>query len=79
MTGVQTCALPILASINPAKYLGIDRETGSIESGKRADLIFVDDTFTCQRTYVGGKLVFDRRVDTPEQFFNAEALQLKVN
>ena len=68
-----------MASINPAKYLGIDRETGSIESGKRADLIFVDDTFTCQRTYVGGKLVFDRRVDTPEQFFNAEALQLKVN
>jgi imidazolonepropionase-like amidohydrolase len=27
-----------LISLNPARYLGFDHETGSIEIGKRADL-----------------------------------------
>jgi hypothetical protein len=30
------------ATINPAKYLGIDGETGTIEPGKRADLLILD-------------------------------------
>ncbi len=28
-----------LMSLNPARYLRLDRETGSIEEGKRADLV----------------------------------------
>ena len=68
-----------MASINPARYLGTDGETGSLQTGKRADMIFVNDDFVCERTFVGGKLVYDRNIDTPETIFNAEALKLKVN
>lgn len=35
----------LMASTNPAKLLGMDDEIGSIESGKLADLVFVDDRF----------------------------------
>ncbi len=31
-----------LVSLNPARYLGLDSETGSIETGKRADLAVVE-------------------------------------
>ena len=31
------------ASLNPARVLGIDREVGSIEAGKRADLVVLDE------------------------------------
>ena len=68
-----------MASINPARYLGTDGETVSLQTGKRADMIFVNDDFVCERTFVGGKLVYDRNIDTPETIFNAEALKLKVN
>ena len=59
-----------MASINPARYLGIDGETGSLQSGKRADMIFVNDDFVCERTFVGGKEVYNK---------NVEALKAKVN
>lgn len=67
-----------MASINPARYLRVDSETGSLHSGKRADMIFVDDKFTCHRTYVGGRMVYDKWRDTSEKIFNEEALKLKV-
>ncbi len=28
-----------MISLNPARHLGVDKETGSIEVGKRADLV----------------------------------------
>jgi alpha-D-ribose 1-methylphosphonate 5-triphosphate diphosphatase len=31
-----------LVSLNPARYLGLERETGSIEVGKRADLVGIE-------------------------------------
>lgn len=68
-----------MASINPARYLGIDGETGSLQSGKRADMIFVNDDFVCERTFVGGKEVYNINVDTPDKIFNTEALKAKVN
>ena len=68
-----------MASINPARYLGIDGETGSLQSGKRADMIFVNDDFVCERTFVGGKEVYNKNVDTPDKIFNTEALKAKVN
>lgn len=67
-----------MASINPAGFLGIQAETGSIREGKRADLMFVDEQFVCHRTYVGGKTVFDRSVDTEEKIFNREALKRRI-
>jgi N-acetylglucosamine-6-phosphate deacetylase len=67
-----------MATINPAKYLGIENETGSICVGKRADLIFVDSSFVCHKTYVGGKEVFNREKDTDDILFNQEAMKNKV-
>ena len=34
-----------MASTNPARLLGMHDEIGSIEPGKIADLVFVDDKF----------------------------------
>ncbi len=40
--GVSFTDLALMASSNPAKLLGIDSECGSIEIGKRADLVALD-------------------------------------
>ncbi len=50
-----------LISLNPARAAGIDGLTGSIEEGKAADLVLVDDRRRVPavvRTYVGGREVF---------------------
>lgn len=46
----------IMASLNPAKVIGMDDEIGSVEVGKKADLIFVDDKFNIQQVMLGGKI-----------------------
>ena len=40
--------------------------------------MFVDEQFVCHRTYVGGKIVFDRLTDTGERIFNPEAMKRRV-
>lgn len=46
------------ASLNPAKALKVDDEIGSIEVGKRADIIIADDCFNVNTTVLGGEIVF---------------------
>ena len=46
------------ATINPAKVLGVDDRKGSIEVGKDADLIVVDDNFNVYMTICRGKIVY---------------------
>lgn len=46
----------IMASLNPAKVIGLDKEIGSIEKGKKADLVFVDDVFNVKKVMLDGKL-----------------------
>src|SRR5262249_50834549 len=43
-----------MASLNPARLLGVDQECGSIELGKRADLIALDNDNNTILTLVGG-------------------------
>lgn len=43
------------ASLNPAKALGLDSEIGSIDEGKRADIIIIDDKFNVAQTIIGGE------------------------
>ena len=46
----------VMASLNPARLLGMDNEIGSIEVGKNADLVFVDDAFNVKQVMVNGEL-----------------------
>ncbi|MEW5884420.1 MAG: amidohydrolase family protein [Armatimonadota bacterium] len=59
-------------TIGPAKQLGIDRWTGSLEPGKDADLVVWSAAPTsifaiCRETYVDGVKLFDFRHDRDER------------
>jgi imidazolonepropionase-like amidohydrolase len=61
-----------MVTLNPAKQLGIDDHTGSIDVGKDADLaVFDGDPLSMfskvVQTYVDGKLYFDRDLDRERQ------------
>lgn len=47
------------ASLNPATTLGIDKQKGSIEIGKDADVIITDDNFNVQKTIIGGEIRYE--------------------
>jgi len=58
-------------TINAATRLGLDKDLGTIEAGKRADFIVIDKnpfripatdihTIRVQKTYIDGEVVFDR-------------------
>ena len=47
----------IMAATNPAKAIGLYDELGSIDLGKRADLVLVDDTFEIKSVILGGEIV----------------------
>jgi N-acetylglucosamine-6-phosphate deacetylase len=55
--GVPYTDLARMASSNPAKLLGIDRDCGSIEVGKRADLVALDQDGKVKLTLIGGRSV----------------------
>lgn len=48
------------ASLNPAKVIGIDTHKGSLEIGKDADFILVNDKIQVQLTVVEGQIVYRR-------------------
>jgi N-acetylglucosamine-6-phosphate deacetylase len=50
--GVSWIDIAQMASLNPARLLGLDHECGSIEVGKRADLIAIDQSGQVQRTFL---------------------------
>lgn len=47
-----------MASANPAKLLGIDKDFGSIEVGKRADLVALDEEGNVRLSLVNGHVAF---------------------
>lgn len=47
-----------MTSLLPAKKLGIDKEYGSIESGKKANIVLLDNDYEVKHTLVNGKLVY---------------------
>jgi N-acetylglucosamine-6-phosphate deacetylase len=55
--GVPYTELARMASSNPAKLLGVDGECGSIEVGKRADLIALDQDGNVKLTLISGRSV----------------------
>jgi N-acetylglucosamine-6-phosphate deacetylase len=47
-----------VASLNPARLLGLSKTIGSIEEGKRADLTALDSAGRVRLTLVGGRIAF---------------------
>jgi len=50
-----------MASLNPAKSIGIDDKKGSLEPGKDADIIILNKNLETELTIVAGKVVYRRR------------------
>jgi len=55
--GISYIDLAQMASSNPAKLLSLDTDCGSIEVGKRADLVALDRDGNVKLTLVGGRSV----------------------
>ena len=59
--GFSASEVSLMASLNPAKLLGIESSRGSIEVGKRADLVGMDSDGNIRLSVVGGRVGFDDR------------------
>ncbi len=44
-----------MGSLTPAERVGMEREIGSLEEGKRADVLVLDRTLRVQRVFIGGE------------------------
>ncbi len=58
--GVSETQVSKMASANAAKLLGLDKTHGTIEVGKRADLVAIDEQGNVVLTMVGGKVCQNR-------------------
>jgi N-acetylglucosamine-6-phosphate deacetylase len=43
----------------PARILGVEKELGTIEKGKKADVVLFDDQIRIGMTIIGGKIVYE--------------------
>jgi N-acetylglucosamine-6-phosphate deacetylase len=55
--GVPLAAAVRMASLTPARILGVERDVGSLTVGKRADLVVLDANLEVKQVYVGGERV----------------------
>jgi N-acetylglucosamine-6-phosphate deacetylase len=57
--GVAPSDVARMASTNPARLLGVAVDHGTIEEGKRADLVALDEEGNVRLTLIGGRVAFD--------------------
>jgi N-acetylglucosamine-6-phosphate deacetylase len=55
--GASEIEVSRMASANPAKLLGLEKTHGTVEVGKRADLVALDEKGSVTLTIVGGKIL----------------------
>ncbi len=60
-TGVELIDALKTATINPARLLKLDNKIGSIEEGKIADCVVVDDEFNVFMTIINGEIVYKKQ------------------
>jgi N-acetylglucosamine-6-phosphate deacetylase len=57
-TGRSLAELWVMSSLNAARAIGVSARKGSLEVGKDADLVLLDDDFNVKITVVGGEVVY---------------------
>ena len=55
-SGYGLCHAIRMATLNPARLLGIEDRVGSLEVGKKANLILIDDTVCVKAVFLEGRL-----------------------
>ena len=58
-TGYGLCHAIRMATLNPAKLLGIDHRVGSLKAGKTANLIIIDEMVHINKVILEGELAVD--------------------
>ena len=56
--GASESEVAQMSSLNPARLLKLEHDCGSIEEGKRADLVAVDEKLNVKLTIIGGKIAY---------------------
>ena len=59
-TGRSLAELWVMSSLNAARAIGISSQKGSLEVGKDADLVLLDESFHIKLTVVKGEVVFSK-------------------
>jgi N-acetylglucosamine-6-phosphate deacetylase len=57
LTGVPLEIVIRMATLTPARIAGVDATLGSLQAGKRADLVMLDRNLAVRQVYVGGRRV----------------------
>jgi len=55
VVGIPVVEAVRMTTLTPARIIGADRDSGSLEPGKRADLVLFDDAFVAQRVMLDGE------------------------
>ena len=58
VVGIPLVEAVRIASLTPARVIGMDDRKGSLEAGKDADIAIFNDDFTCWRTMISGRWVY---------------------
>lgn len=56
--GVDPALAVRMATLNPARTLGLDGWAGRIEVGRAADVVLLDDAWEVEATLIGGRVVY---------------------
>ncbi len=56
--GIPLTEVIRMATLTPARVIGVDHYKGSLEAGKDADIAIFEDDFTAWRTMIGGRWVY---------------------
>lgn len=59
-TGLPMETVVSMASLNPARAIGVSDRKGSLETGKDADIVLADGDLTVHRTIIAGETVYEK-------------------
>jgi N-acetylglucosamine-6-phosphate deacetylase len=66
VVGIPLVEAVRMASLNPARVIGVDDRKGSLEPGKDADLVVFEEDYSTWRVMIGGQWVYSSEVTNDE-------------